>query len=189
MESFLIPTGMVALAEMGDKTQLLTLVLAARFRRPGPLILGILAATLANHAAAGGLGRWIGSALGPRPLAWILGLSFLAMAAWTLVPDSLDGKAREGGEGSAWGQFLTALAAFFLAEMGDKTQVATVALAARFESFLPVLLGTTAGMLIANVPVAYAGGKLAARLPLKAIRWSAAAGFALMGVLTLALRA
>lgn len=163
---------------MGDKTQLLSLLLAARFRRPLPIIAGILAATLANHAGAGALGAWLSAVLGVRILAWILAVSFLAMALWTLVPDKQDGMPESSGR---MGIFWTTTVAFFLAEMGDKTQVATVALAARYQAFLPVVAGSTLGMLLANAPVVYFGERVARALPLKWIRMAAAAIFAGLG--------
>src|SRR5690606_33028149 len=151
LESLLVPTGIVALAEIGDKTQLLALLLAARFRRPWPIIWGIVLATLANHFLAGVAGAWVAGLFSPAVLAWILAASFLAVALWTLVPDKLDGD--EAGAVQRFGPFLTTLIAFFLAEMGDKTQVATVMLAAQYDYLSMVVLGTTLGMLIANVPV------------------------------------
>ena len=167
MEAFLVSTGLVALAEVGDKTQLLSLVLAARLRRPWAISAGILVATLANHALAGLLGRWAATLAGPEVLRWAVGLGFIAMAAWVLVPDRLEDSQPAASASSA---FVAALVAFFLAEMGDKTQVATVALAARYPSLLAVVAGTTLGMMIANVPVVVAGHRFADRLPLKAIR-------------------
>ena len=182
MEAFLISTGIVALAEMGDKTQLLSLVLAARFRRPLPIILGILVATLANHAFAGAVGTWITRARGPTVLRWVIGLSFLGMAVWMLIPDRLDDAQAQVPR---FGVFGTTLIAFFLAEMGDKTQVATVALAAKYSTLPLVVAGTTLGMLIADVPAVILGEKAAPRLPMKAIRMVAAALFALMGLAVL----
>jgi len=183
LEAFLVSTGVVALAEIGDKTQLLAFILAARFRKPAPIIAAILAATLANHALAGAVGAWITSLLGPQTLRIVLGLSFIAMALWTLIPDRLD-------EGAAKlphaGVFVTTLVAFFLAEMGDKTQIATVALAARYHSFAPVVAGTTLGMMIANVPAVLIGGRLAHRLPIRLVHAIAAAIFAVLGVVALA---
>ena len=149
MESFLVSTGIVALAEIGDKTQLLAFILAAKFRRPVPIIVGILLATIANHGFAGALGAWITSLVAPGTLRWVLGLSFVGMAVWTLIPDKFD---EEEAKLARFGVFGTTLVAFFLAEMGDKTQVATVALAAQYHAFVPVVLGTTLGMMIANVP-------------------------------------
>jgi Ca2+/H+ antiporter, TMEM165/GDT1 family len=182
MDAFLLSTGIVALAEIGDKTQLLAFLLAARFRRPLPIVAGILVATVANHAFAAAVGAWVGAALGSEVLRWVLGLSFLAMAAWIMVPDKLD-------EGEAklarYGVFLTTLIAFFLAEMGDKTQVATVALAARFDAMAAVVAGTTLGMMLANVPAVYFGEKIANKVPLKLVHGIAAALFAVLGVATL----
>jgi len=185
MEPFLISTGVVALAEMGDKTQLLAFMLAARFRRPLPIVWGILAATLLNHACAGAVGAWLTSVIGPSVLRWVLGLSFLAMAAWVLVPDKLDEDKAEVGRKGRGGVFLTTVVAFFLAEMGDKTQIATVALAAKFAAFWPVVAGTTLGMMLANVPAVYLGGSVAHRLPIRLIHGIVAVIFAALGVATL----
>ncbi|MBN8717733.1 TMEM165/GDT1 family protein [Thermomonas sp.] len=183
MESLLIPTAVVALAEIGDKTQLLAFLLAARFKKPLPIVLGILAATLVNHGLAGALGAWITSALDPAVLRWVLGLSFLAMAAWTLVPDAIeDEETRIAGR---FGVFGATLVTFFLAEMGDKTQVATVAMAAHYASPLLVVIGTTAGMLIADVPAVLLGDKLANRIPMRLVHALAAVLFALLGIATL----
>lgn len=182
MEALLISTGIVALAEIGDKTQLLSLVLATRFRRPWPIVLGILAATLFNHALAAAVGSWAQAALGPVMLRWILGLSFLAMALWALVPDTLHNANVAPGR---FGVFGTTLIAFFLVEIGDKTQVATVALAAQHAAFYSVVVGTTAGMMLANVPVVLLGERIARRLPIRAIRAIAAALFALLGAAVL----
>jgi putative Ca2+/H+ antiporter (TMEM165/GDT1 family) len=181
VEAFLVSTAIVALAEIGDKTQLLSLVLAARFRRPLPVISGIFLATLANHAVAGLAGMLFGNLLAGPWLRWMLGVSFLAVAVWALIPDKIDGDSAPG----RFGAFLTTLVAFFLAEIGDKTQVATIGLAARFEAFLPVVLGTTLGMLLANTPVVLLGNRAAGRLPVKAIRIAAALAFAALGVLAL----
>ena len=180
----MISTGIVALAEMGDKTQLLSLVLAAKFRKPLPIILGILIATLLNHALAGAVGTWLTSVLGPNALRWILGIGFLAMAVWMLIPDKLD-EDDANVTVSRFGVFTTTLIAFFLAEMGDKTQVATVALAAQYQSLVAVVAGTTLGMMLANVPAVFIGDKLAHKLPLKLIHAIAAAIFAVLGVLAL----
>jgi len=182
MDSFLVSTGVVAIAEIGDKTQLLALVLAARYRRPLPIILGILVATLANHALAAWAGGLAAAWIGPDALRWILGLLFVAMAAWCLIPDKEGGMpARAAGAGA----FAATLVAFFLVEIGDKTQIATVALAARFEAVLLVTLGTTLGMLIANAPVVLFGEAIGKRLPLKAIRIVAALIFAVLGMIAL----
>ena len=182
MEAFLVSTGVVALAEVGDKTQLLALVLAARYRRPLPIVLGILLATLANHALAAAAGKWITTEVDPAVLRWILGLSFIAMAAWTLVPDKLDRK--ENGL-ARLGVFGATLVSFFLVEMGDKTQIATVALAAHYGSFGWVLAGTTLGMLLANGPVVFLGERLLRRVPMRTVHLVAAAAFAVMGVAAL----
>lgn len=182
MEAFLISTGIVALAEIGDKTQLLAFVLAAKFRKPVPIILGILVATIANHAGAGALGAWISTLVSPEVMRWVLGASFLAMAAWIMVPDKLDD---EDTELAHFGVFMTTLLAFFMAEMGDKTQIATVALAAQYEAFLLVVAGTTLGMMIANVPAVLMGDRIAHKLPVKLIHGICAALFALLGVAVL----
>ena len=182
MEALLVSTGIVALAEIGDKTQLLAFILAAKFRRPVPITLGILLATLVNHGFAGALGSWITTLLGPETLRWVLGISFLAMAAWTLIPDEFD---EEDAKLARFGVFGTTLVAFFLAEMGDKTQVATVALAAQYQAFLSVVAGTTLGMMIANVPAVLLGDRIAHRMPVRLVHSVAAAIFALLGVATL----
>lgn len=183
MEAFLVSTGVVALAEIGDKTQLLALVLAARFRKPVPIILGTLAATLLNHALAGAAGRFVANLIGPAAMRWILGISFIAMAVWTLIPDRLDDK--EQSQPSRFGPFLTTLVAFFVLEMGDKTQIATVALAAQYASLVGVVAGTTLGMMIANVPVVLLGNGMAKRLPLRVVHGIAAAIFLVMGLVVL----
>lgn len=182
LEALLVSTGVVALAEIGDKTQLLSLVLAARYRRPWPIIIGILAATLANHALAAAAGSWITTALGANALRWILGVSFLAMAAWALVPDRLDDK---DAALRRFGVFGATLVAFFLVEMGDKTQIATVALAAAYATFAPVVAGTTLGMMIANVPAVLLGDRVLAVVPIRYMRAGAAAAFAAFGLLAL----
>jgi putative Ca2+/H+ antiporter (TMEM165/GDT1 family) len=182
MESFFLSTGIVALAEIGDKTQLLSFLLAAKFRRPLPIALAILLATILNHGFAAAIGSWITTLLGPDTLRWILGISFLAMAGWTLIPDKLDEK---DAHLAKYGVFLTTLIAFFLAEMGDKTQIATIALAAKFHTFLPVLAGTTLGMMLANVPAVYFGNKLAGHMPVTLVHRIAAVIFAVLGVATL----
>lgn len=183
MEAFLVSTGVVALGEMGDKTQLLALLLAARFKRPAPIILGILTATLANHTLARLVGAWLAAHLGPQVMRWVIGLGFIAMAAWVLIPD----KADDGGleSNSRLGVYGTTVAAFFLAEMGDKTQIATAALAARFDALGAVVAGTTLGMLLADVPAVFLGYAVARRVPLRLVRGIAAAMFAGLGVLTL----
>jgi putative Ca2+/H+ antiporter (TMEM165/GDT1 family) len=182
MEALLISTGIVALAEIGDKTQLLAFLLAAKFRKPVPIVLGILIATLANHALAAAAGAWINALIGPGVMRWVLGVSFLAMAAWTLIPDKIDEDESKLGK---YGVFATTLVAFFLAEMGDKTQIATVALAARYDAVIAVVAGTTVGMLIANVPAVYFGERIANKVPLKLVHGTAAALFAVLGVATL----
>lgn len=184
MESFLVSTGIVALAEIGDKTQLLSFLLAAKFRKPWPIVLGILVATLANHAFAGAIGSWLTTVLSPGTLRWVLGLGFLAMAAWMLVPDKLDDD--DACLPGTTGVFTATLVAFFLAEMGDKTQVATIALAAQYQAFVPVVLGTTLGMMIANVPAVLLGDRIADRMPVRLVHRIAAAVFAVLGVMTLA---
>lgn len=178
MEAFLVSTGIVALAEIGDKTQLLSLLLAARFRKPGTIILGIFLATVANHACAGAVGAWINNLLGPETLRWVLGLSFIAMAAWILVPDKID---EEESAKERFGVLGTTVIAFFLAEMGDKTQIATVALAAQYDALAAVVLGTTLGMLIANAPAVVLGDRFAHRMPVRLIHGVAASIFAILG--------
>ena len=183
MQAFLISTGVVALAEVGDKTQLLAFILAARFKKPLPIIAGILCATLFNHGLAGALGAWLTTAVSPAVLRWVLGLSFIGMAAWTLIPDAIEGEeARVAGK---LGVFGATLVTFFLAEMGDKTQVATVAMAARFGTPVLVVAGTTLGMLLADVPAVFVGEKLAAKIPMRLVHSIAAAIFLLLGVATL----
>ena len=182
MEAFLVSTGIVALAEIGDKTQLLSFLLAARFRQPVPIILGIFVATVLNHALAGAAGAWVTHVLGPSVLRWVLGLSFIAMAGWMLIPDKLDA---EVDERPRWGVFGTTLTTFFLAEMGDKTQIATVALAAQYASVVAVVLGTTLGMMLVNVPAVLVGERLAKRLPVGTVHVIAALIFAALGVLAL----
>lgn len=183
MEAFLISSGIVALAEIGDKTQLLAFILAAKFRKPVPIIIGILVATIANHAFAGAVGTWITTAVSPEVLRWVLGLSFIGMAIWTLIPDKMD---EDDAKLAKYGVFTTTLIAFFLAEMGDKTQIATVALAAQYNAFVAVVAGTTFGMMIANVPAVLLGDKIADRMPVRLVHRIAAAVFALLGVATLA---
>ncbi|HEX3951097.1 MAG TPA: TMEM165/GDT1 family protein [Steroidobacteraceae bacterium] len=179
MEAFLISITTISVAEIGDRTQLLSLLLAARYRRPWPIIAGILCATLANHAAAGAIGLWFGSLLKPGTLEIVVGISMIAMAIWTLKPDQLD---ESSTAADAMGAFLATLTAFFVAEIGDKTQIATLALAAAYPNLLAVVAGTTAGMMIANVPVVFLGKAFADRLPLKAIHIGAAVLFAILGV-------
>jgi len=175
-------TLVVALAEIGDKTQLLSLLLAARYKKPLPIIAGILIATLANHALAGALGAWIRSLLPPDALRWIVGGSLLAIAAWTLRPDKLKGDVRES---SRYGVFALTCVVFFLAEMGDKTQIATIALAAKYDALMLVVIGTTLGMMIANVPVVFLGSAASHRIPFRAVRIIAALLFAVLGAAAL----
>jgi len=188
MHAFLVSAAVVALAEFGDKTQMLAWVLAARFRRPIPILLGILCATLANHALAAALGAWLAATLGPRLLRSVLGAAFIGMALWTLWAADLEQRsepARLRGLTPRLGVFGTSLIGFFVLEMGDKTQIATVTLAARYHALVPVLLGSTAGMLCADA-LAVALGEVAARkLPLALLRTLAAGSFFLMGVLVL----
>ncbi len=183
MEALYISTGVVALAEIGDKTQLLAFILAARFKKPLPIIAGILVATLVNHGLAGALGAWITTVVSPEVMRWVLGLSFLAMAAWTLIPDKIEDE--ETQIASHLGVFGATLVTFFLAEMGDKTQIATVALAAHYGTPLLVIAGTTLGMLLADVPAVFVGNKFADKVPMKLVHSIAAAIFAVMGLLTL----
>ena len=184
MEAFFISTAIVALAEMGDKTQLLALVLAARFRKPWPIVLGILVATLVNHGLAGAVGAWVTTFLGPQVLRWILGASFIAMAIWMLIPDKLDEGEADGSP--RWGVFGTTVVAFFLAEMGDKTQIATVMLAARFTNdYLWVVAGTTLGMMLANAPVVWLGERIVRKVPIKLVHGISAVIFLVLGVLML----
>ncbi|MBK7354896.1 TMEM165/GDT1 family protein [Propionivibrio sp.] len=182
MDAFLVSTGIVALAEIGDKTQLLAFILAAKFRKPLQIVLGILVATLVNHSFAGVLGSWITLLLGPVAMRWVLGVSFIAMALWTLIPDKLDEK---DASLERFGVFSTTCIAFFLAEMGDKTQVATVALAAQYQSVVQVVAGTTFGMMIANVPAVLLGDQIAGKVPVRAVHGLAALIFAVLGVATL----
>ena len=183
MESLFVSTGVVALAEIGDKTQLLAFLLAARFKKPLPIVAGILVATLLNHGLAGALGAWITALLRPEVLRWVLGLSFVGMAIWTMIPDKIEEEETQVAQ--RFGVFGATLVTFFLAEMGDKTQVATVAMAAHFANPFLVVAGTTLGMLIADVPAVFVGDRFAARIPMKLVRAIAAALFALLGVLTL----
>ena len=183
MEALFTSTLIVAVAEMGDKTQLLSFVLAAKFRRPWPIVLGILLATLANHFLAGSLGAWLATLVSPATLRWLVALSFFAFGLWALKPDELE----ENPAMPSAGVLLTTLVAFFLVEMGDKTQLATIALAARYDSLVAVVLGTTLGMMIANAPAVWMGEKLAHRVNMRYMRWVAAALFFLLGALTLLL--
>jgi putative Ca2+/H+ antiporter (TMEM165/GDT1 family) len=182
MDAFLVSTGIVALAEIGDKTQLLAFLLAARFRRPLPIVAGIFVATIANHAFAAAVGALVSRLLGPDVMRWVLGIAFLGMAAWIMVPDEMD---EDEARLARFGVFLTTVLAFFVAEMGDKTQVATVALAARYASAVAVVAGTTLGMMLANVPAVYFGDRIAGRVPLKLVHGLAALIFAVLGVATL----
>lgn len=181
MEAFLTSTLLVALAEIGDKTQLLSFVLAARLRKPGAIIAGIFVATLANHALAGSLGVWLATLISPQVLPWATGLLFVGFGLWTLHPDSLDDDPKLHRAGA----FVTTTIAFFIAEMGDKTQLATVALGARFDLLAAVVIGTTLGMLVANVPAVLVGEALAQKLPMQAIRLAAAGVFIATGLITL----
>ena len=183
MESLLVSTGVVALAEIGDKTQLLAFILAARFKKPAPIILGILVATVVNHGLAGALGAWITSAINAEILRWVLALSFFGMAAWTLIPDKIEEEETQIAQ--RFGVFAATLVTFFLAEMGDKTQIATVAMAVHYVDAIKVVIGTTLGMLIADVPAVFVGDRLAAKIPMKLVHSIAAATFALLGVATL----
>ena len=183
MEALLVSTGVIALAEIGDKTQLLAFILAARFKKPLPIIAGILAATLLNHGLAGLLGAWITTVISPDVMRWVLGGSFLGMAIWTLIPDKIEEE--ETQIANRLGVFGATFVTFFLAEMGDKTQIATVAMAAHYAAPLWVILGTTLGMLIADVPAVFVGNKFAAKIPMKLVHAIAAAIFAVMGLMTL----
>ena len=180
MEAFLVSTGIVALAEMGDKTQLLALILALRFRKPWPIVAGILVATVANHAMAGALGVWVTTLLGPDVLRWVLGGSFIAMAIWMLIPDKLDDQ--DSGAGPRFGVFGTTVIAFFLAEMGDKTQIATVMLAAQYGAYAWVVAGTTLGMLLANAPVVWLGERVTRLVPIRLVHLSSALIFLGLGL-------
>lgn len=182
MEALLVSTGVVALAEVGDKTQLLAFILAARFKKPVPIILGILVATLVNHGLAGALGAWITAAVSPEVLRWVLGASFIGMAIWTMIPDQIEDE--ETQVAKRFGVFGATLITFFLAEMGDKTQIATVAMAAHYATPWLVVAGTTLGMLIADVPAVFIGDKLANRIPMRLVHTIAAAVFAALGVAT-----
>lgn len=183
MDSFLVSTGVVALAEMGDKTQLLAFILAARFKKPVPIIAGILVATILNHSMAGALGAWVTSVLSPEVLRWVLGLSFLAMAVWTMIPDKIE----EGETKTAakLGVFGATLVSFFLAEMGDKTQIATIAMAAHYAAPVAVVMGTTLGMLIADVPAVFVADRFAEKIPMRLVHGIAAAIFAVLGLLAI----
>ncbi len=183
MEALLISTGVVALAEIGDKTQLLAFILAARFKKPLPIIAGILCATLINHGLAGALGAWITTVVNPGAMRWVLGLSFIGMAIWTLIPDKIEEEETQAAK--RLGVFGATFITFFLAEMGDKTQIATVALAAHYAAPVAVVAGTTLGMLVADVPAVFIGNKFAAKIPMRLVHSIAAGIFAVMGLLTL----
>ena len=182
IDAFLVSTGIVALAEMGDKTQLLALLLAARFRKPWPIVAGIFVATVANHALAGAAGAWVTTVLGPDVLRWVLGVSFIAMAAWMLIPDKADDLATN--DAPRFGVFGTTVAVFFLAEMGDKTQIATVMLAARYNPYW-VVVGSTLGMMLANAPAVWFGEKITRLLPMRVVHVVSALVFAVLGVVAL----
>jgi putative Ca2+/H+ antiporter (TMEM165/GDT1 family) len=182
MEAFFISAGIVALAEVADKTQLLSLLLAARYKKPWPIIAAIFIATLLNHGLAGSLGAWLAQLMGTQVLRWVLGLSFLAMAVWIMIPDKLD---EDEPRFRQLGVFGTTLVLFFLAEIGDKTQIATIALAAKYEALVSVVMGTTLGMLLANVPVVFLGDKLAKKLPGKQVHAIAALIFTALGLAAL----
>ena len=183
MEALFVSTGVIALAEIGDKTQLLAFILAARFKKPLPIIAGILVATLLNHGLAGAFGAWITTVISPDVMRWVLGGSFLGMAIWTLIPDKIEEE--ETQIASKLGVFGATFVTFFLAEMGDKTQIATVAMAAHYGAPFLVIMGTTLGMLIADVPAVFVGNKFAAKIPMKLVHSIAAGIFAVMGLLTL----
>ena len=180
LEAFLVSTLVVAVGELGDKTQLLTLVLAARFRKPWPIVAGILVATLANHTVAAWLGQWVRDAVPPDLLRWGLALSFFAVAAWALKPDKFD--EADAPPVSNRNVLTVTVVAFFLAEIGDKTQIATAMLAAKFDSLIAVVAGTTLGMLLVDAPTAFIGNAAATRIPFRAVRIVAAALFAGLGV-------
>lgn len=183
MEAFLVSTGIVALAEMGDKTQLLALVLAVRFRKPWPIVWGILVATLVNHGLAGAIGAWVTTFVGPDLLRWVLAGSFIAMAVWMLIPDTLDDA--QSDTQTRWGVFGTTVVAFFLAEMGDKTQIATVMLVAQYHAYLWVVAGTTLGMMLANAPVVWLGERMTRLVPMRLVHTVSALIFAALGIAVL----
>jgi putative Ca2+/H+ antiporter (TMEM165/GDT1 family) len=183
MEAFLVSTGIVALAEMGDKTQLLALILALRFRKPWPIVLGILVATLANHGLAGAVGAWVTTFVGPQILRWVLAASFIGMAVWMLIPDKIDEEDTDAPP--RWGVFGTTVVAFFLAEMGDKTQIATVMLAAQYNAYFYVVAGTTLGMMLANAPVVWLGERMTRLVPMRVVHIVSALVFATLGVVAL----
>ncbi len=182
IDAFLVSTGIVALAEMGDKTQLLALLLAARFRKPWPIVAGIFVATVANHALAGAAGAWVTTVLGPDVLRWVLGVSFIAMAAWMLIPDKADDLATN--DAPRFGVFGTTVVVFFLAEMGDKTQIATVMLAARYNPYW-VVVGSTLGMMLANAPAVWFGEKITRLVPMRVVHVVSALVFVVLGVVAL----
>ena len=181
MAAFFVSTGIVALAEMGDKTQLLALLLAARLKKPWAIVIGIFVATVINHALAGALGAWVTTVVSPQLLRWLLGASFLLMTVWMLIPDKLEDDA--DSHAPTLGVFATTVVVFFLAEMGDKTQIATVMLAAKYEAYAPVVAGTTLGMMLANAPVVWLGERITQRVPLRIVHLLSALVFALLGVL------
>lgn len=183
MESFFVSTGIIALAEIGDKTQLLAFILAARFKKPVPIILGILVATIVNHSLAGMLGAWITEIINPEVLRWVLGLSFIGMAIWTMIPDKIEEE--ETQIARRFSVFGATLITFFLAEMGDKTQIATITLAAHYASPFLVVIGTTLGMLIADIPAIFIGDKFSNRIPMRLVHSIAAGIFVLLGLATL----
>ena len=185
MQEFLISTPVVALAEMGDKTQLLALLLAARFRKPVPILIAILLATTINHGLSAVLGQWLTTVLNPTVMVWVLAIGFIGMALWMLIPDKLDDETDSINKWQRFGVFGATFILFFLAEIGDKTQIATVALAARFDSVFWVMLGTTVGMMIANAPAVFIGNKMADRLPISLIHKIGAAIFLIVGISTL----
>jgi putative Ca2+/H+ antiporter (TMEM165/GDT1 family) len=182
METFLVSLASVALGELGDKTQLLTLVLATQLRRPVAVIFGILAATLANHVLAAVAGQWAGALLRPEIMRWVLGISFLVLAAWVFIPEKADERPHAAGH---YGAFLVTATTFFVAEMGDKTQIVTLALAAKFHNLLPVVAGTVAGMMVIDVPTVLLAARITRIVPLKWIRIAAALVYAVLGILTL----
>jgi putative Ca2+/H+ antiporter (TMEM165/GDT1 family) len=182
MEAFLVSTASVAIGELGDKTQLLSLILASRLRRPVPIIAGIFAATLGNHLLACWFGEWVGNLITPQILRWVLGISFIAVAIWALVPDKMDENVESR---SAHGVFVFTLITFFLAEMGDKTQVVAIALAARYHELVQVVIGTTLGMMLVNIPTVLFADRAVRWIPLKAVRIIAAVIYTVLGVATL----
>jgi putative Ca2+/H+ antiporter (TMEM165/GDT1 family) len=183
MESLLVSTGVVALAEIGDKTQLLAFILAARFKKPLPIILGILAATVINHGLAGALGAWITSTISPEVLRWVLGASFIGMAVWTLIPDKIEEEETQVAQ--RLGIFGATFVTFFLAEMGDKTQIATVMLAAQYQAYFWVVAGTTLGMMLANAPVVWLGERMTRLVPLRVVHVVSALIFLVLGLAAL----